>query len=98
MATTTDGTTLNTGTGGDVIQDEYIQPGQGLGTEVQTKVPISKIYTGPQDQSEGPVWLGNPLPVQSNEIVELMEKQTKILMMILMALDSTVNEDDLADL
>ena len=98
MATTTDGTTLNTGTGGDVIQDEYINTGQGLGTEVQTKVPISKIYTGKQDQSEGPVYMANPLPVQNNELVELMEKQTKILMMILMALDSTVNEDDIADL
>lgn len=91
-----DGTKLNTGVGGDTIQDEDIPVGQGVGSG--TKVPVSKIYTGAQDKSEGPVYMANPLPVQNNEMVELMEKQTKILMMILMALDSTVNEDDIADL
>lgn len=91
-----DGTQLNSGTGGDTIQDEDIPIGQGVGEG--TKVPVSKIYTGAQDKSEGPVYLANPLPVQNTELVELLEKQTKILMMILMALDSTVNEDDIADL
>jgi len=91
-----DGTQLNLGTGGDIIQDEDIPVGQGIGGG--TKVPVSKVYTGAQDKSEGPVFTSNPFPVQNNELVELMEKQTKILMMILMALDSTVNEDDIADL
>ncbi len=91
-----DGTKLNKGLGGDTIQTEDIPDGQGVGDG--NKLAVSKLYIGAQDKSEGPVWLGNPLPVQSQELVELLERQTKILMMILMALDSTVNEDDIADM
>jgi len=90
------GTRLNTGIGGDLIQDEDIRTGQGVGGG--TKVPVSKIYIGSLDRSDGPVSQENPFPVYAQRLEELFVKQNKILVMILMALDNTVNEDDLDEL
>jgi hypothetical protein len=55
-----DNTTLNAGSGGDVIVTE--QPG-GAGP----KIPVSKIYTGAADVNGGPVTLVNPLPVELSD-------------------------------
>jgi hypothetical protein len=52
-----DNTILNPGCGGDTIVTE--QPGGGT----NPKIPVSKIYLGPLDINQGPVWSGNPLPV-----------------------------------
>ena len=52
-----DNTTLNVGTGGDVIITE--QPG-GVGA----KIPVSKIYTGALDVNGGPVTPANPFDVR----------------------------------
>jgi hypothetical protein len=55
-----DNTTLNPGTGGDVIVTE--QPG-GAGP----KIPVSKIYTGALDVNGGPVTSTNPLDVRISD-------------------------------
>lgn len=52
-----DGTTLNVGTGGDVIMTEQVG---GAGT----KYPVSKIYTGALDVNGGPVTPANPFDVR----------------------------------
>lgn len=50
-----DNTTINTGTGGDVLRTDDVG---GI------KIPVSKIHTGADGVDGGPITAANPLPVQ----------------------------------
>lgn len=62
----TDNTTLNLGTGGDVIVDELLADG--------TKAPVSKLIVGDKGMNLGPVRDGNPLPSSDATTQRLLEQ------------------------
>lgn len=62
----TDNTTLNLGTGGDVIVTEALPSG--------AKLPVSKIRTGGQDMDGGDVEYDNPLAVTESRQREPIDR------------------------
>ena len=89
-----DGTTLNTGSGGDVVLDEEadgpnVPADQVKRVETSTaavagmKIPVSKIVLGTNiGDYKGMVGEDNPLPVYSDRIEELLIEQNRLLVMI----------------
>ena len=77
MAISTDGVTLNNGSGGAVIQTEDMPVGAQRGAPTQPvsdyELPASKIYTGEYGIDRGPVTRQNPLYVESAAQRQLAE-------------------------